>query len=174
MAQEHDLGRHDSPSPALKSSSKTGLYHCKYGQETVHDIVAKAIELFNLLKSTQAGLQRTPENDAKRAKIRDTLSAIREKFRILRGHYIKVNDICASLSYVPVKSLIPFKDDPDSVEQILKHRRNLSTESSTEYVREKEELTKAIMERDEQLRKITSDLRNFMYEINTMLTVSQT
>jgi hypothetical protein len=153
--------------------SGDGLYHCRAGQDAVHEIVAKATELFNHLKSTNAALQRTSENDAKRAKIIDILSKTQKKFDELRNHYNKVNEICSSLAYVQVKSLIPFKDDPDNVEQIQKHRRNLYAEPHPDDVRQKETLKEKIVLRDEQLRQITNNLRDFIYEVNTMLHVSK-
>lgn len=171
MAQDPDLAQESA------SLSRIGLYHCKAGQETVQDIVTRTVELFNYLKVTSLPqnpiLQKTPENEAKRAKIKDLLSAIQYKFDTLRRHYNYINDNCSSLAYVQVKSLIPFKDDPDNVEQIQKHRRNLCVEPQPEIVQEKEELIKKIAERDEQLRKITNDLRDFVYEINTMLHISK-
>lgn len=153
--------------------SGDGLYHCKAGQDAVHEIIARANELFNHLKLTNAALQRTPENDAKRAKIIDILSKTQKKFDELRNHYDKVNEICSSLAYVQVKSLVPFEDDPDNVEQILKHRRNLSAEPHPEVLRKKDKLKEQIAQRDEQLHQITNDLRDFIYEINTMLHVSK-
>lgn len=168
MTNEPDLLGHES-----NSVYKTGLYHCKLGQETVHDIVAKTTELFNHLKSLNAALQRSPENEAKRAKIKDLLTSVQNKFDILRKHYNSVNENCSNLAYVQTKSLIPFKDDPDNVEQIQKHRTNMTAEPHPEVVREREELTVKIAQRDEQLREITNDLRDFIYEINTMLHTSK-
>lgn len=168
MAHEADIVNQETG-----SLSRSGLYHCKAGQETVHEIVARTTELFNQLKLTNAAVQRTPENEAKRVKIRDILAAVQHKFETLRRHYNNVNEICSSLAYVQVKSLIPFKDDPDNVEQIQKHRRNLCAEPHPDSIREKEELIKKIAERDEQLRQITNDLRDFIYEINTMLHISK-
>lgn len=153
--------------------SGDGLYHCKAGQDAVHEIVAKATELFNHLKSTNAALQRTPDNDAKRAKIIDILAKTQMKFDELRQHYEKVNDICSNFAYLQVKSLIPYKDDPDNVEQIQKHRRNLYAEPHPDVLREKDELRKKISQKDEQLQQVTNDLRDFIYEINTMLHIGK-
>lgn len=166
---------HD-PDPTSQDSgsiSKNGMFHCKFGQDTVHDIVARTTELFNLLKTTNASLQRTPDSEAKRAKIKDILMSIQYKFDALERHYKSVNEICSSLAYVQVKSLIPFKDDLDNIEQIQKHRRNLCTEPYPERLKEKEDLKRRIAEKDEQLKQITNDLRDFIYEINTMLHVSK-
>lgn len=168
MSHDADMMHHESV-----SLSRSGLYHCKAGQETVHDIVAKTTELFNHLKSASATLQRTPENEAKRAKIRDILASIQYKFEALRTHYSNANEISSSLAYVQVKSLIPFKDDPENVEQIRKHRRNLYADPLPEAIKEREELIKKISEKDEQLRQITDNLRQFIYEINTMLHVGK-
>lgn len=165
ISNEPDIGQQE-PSPSL---SRTGLYHCKAGQETVHDIVAKTTELFNLLKTNNAPLQRSQESETKKAKIRDILSAIQYKFDTLHRHYQQVNDISSSLAYVQIKSLIPFKDDPDNVEQIKKHRRNLYAEPNPDVAQQRETLKTQIAEKDELLRKITNDLRDFIYEINTML-----
>lgn len=169
MAHDPDIVGQESG-----SLSRNGLYHCKIGQETVHDIVSKTIELFNHLKQANPTLQKTLDNEAKRAKIRDVLSSIQYKFDTLRRHFNNVNEICSSLAYVQVKSLIPFKDDPDNVEQIQKHRRNLCSEPHPESIREKEELLKKIAEREEDLREITNNLRDFIYEVNTMLHISKT
>lgn len=168
MAQESEYVNQES-----SSLSRNGLYHCKVGQDTVHDIVAKTTELFNHLKTTNAALQRTPENEAKRAKIKDILTSVQHKFDTLKRHHNNVNEICSSLAYIQVKSLIPFKDDPDNVEQIQKHRRNLCTETHPDTLKEKEDLIKKVAEKDEQLRQITNDLRDFIYEINTMLHISK-
>ena len=168
MSQEPDLAHQEA-----SSLSRNGLYQCKAGQETVHDIVAKTTELFNHLKLTNAALQRTQENEAKKARIKDILSSIQSKFDTLRRHYNNVNDISSSLAYVQVKSLIPFKDDQDNVEQIEKHRRNLYAEPHPDVAKEREELNRSIIEKDEQLKVITNDLRDFIYEINTMLHVSK-
>lgn len=169
MAHEPDIINNQESS----SFSRSGLFHCKMGQETVHDIVAKTTELFNHLKTTNAALQRTAENEAKRAKIKEILSSIQYKFDTLRRHYNNVNEISSSFAYVQVKSLIPFKDDPDNVEQIQKHRRNLCPEPNPDSIREKEELIRLVNEKDEQLRQVTNDLRDFIYEINTMLHVGK-
>jgi len=155
------------------SQSRSGLYHCKAGQEAVHDIVARTTELFNQLKTTNAALQRSQESEEKKARIRNILSAIQYKFDTLRRHYNSVNEISSSLAYVQVKSLIPFKDDPDNVEQIEKHRRNLYVEPTPNVAKEREDLIKSIAEKDEQLREITNNLRDFIYEINTMLHMSK-
>lgn len=168
MAHEQDIVNQET-----SSLSRNGLYHCKSGQDTVHDIVSRTTDLFIALKSTNAALQRTQENEARRVKIKDILSTIQYKMDTLRRHYNNVNEICSSLAYVQVKSLVPFKDDPDNVEQIQKHRRNLYAEPHPDVVKEKEELIKKIAEKDEQLRQITNDLRDFIYEINTMLHVSK-
>lgn len=157
----------------LGSISRNGMYHCRLGQETVHDIVSKTQELFSNLKTANVTLQRTSENEARRAKIRDILNAVQFKFDVLRRHYDSVNEISSSLAYMQPKSLIPFKDDPDNIEQIEKHRRNLSSEPNIEMSKEKEVLLRKISELDEKIRLITADLREFIYEINTMLHVSK-
>lgn len=156
------------------SLSRNGLYHCKAGQETIHDIITKTTELFQLLKTSNAPLQKTAETEAKKAKIRDALLSVQHKFDTLKRHYNNVNEICSSLAYVQIKSLIPFKDDPDNVEQIQKHRQNLYAEPDPDVSKEKEELLRKINEKDEQLRQITDQLRDFIYEINSMLHVGKT
>ena len=153
--------------PETEPSSQDGLHHCKLGQETVHEIVSKTIELFNHLKSTNAGLQ---ESEAKKAKISEILNAINLKFDILRRHYNYVNEICTSLAYIQIESLIPYKDDPDS----QKHRRNLFSDNQSDITRAKEQLVAKIGQQDERLRRITNELRDSIYEINTMLHVSKT
>lgn len=151
----------------------TGMYHCKAGQEAIHDIVNKSTELFNLLKTTNASLQKTADNESKRAKIKDILGGVRFKFDVLRSQYNDINELSSSLAYVHVKNLIPFKDDPDNIEQILKHRRSLCVSPHPEPVGEREGLIKRLAELDEEIKTITYELRDFLYEINTMLHVSK-
>lgn len=165
---------HESDPPLeINSPSRSGLYHCKIGQETVHDIVAKTTELFNHLKTTNSALQRTAENEAKRGKIRDILSSIKYMFGNLRRHYNNVNEICSSFAYVQVKSLIPYKDDPGNVEQIQKHRKILCPGPHTDSAVERRDLVKEVADKDEELKQITNELRDFIYEINTMLHISK-
>lgn len=149
------------------------LLYCNSGQETVHDIVTKTTELFNHLKATQATLPRSTDSENRKAKIAENLNSVQYKFESLRAHYANVNRICSNLAYVQVKSLIPYKDDPDSVEMIQKHRRNLGPSPDPSSQKEIEELQKKVAEQDEELKVITNELRDFIYEINTMLHVSK-
>lgn len=155
------------------SSIKNGLHHCKEGQDAVHEIVLKTQELFNNLKQATATLQQTPDEEKRKLKMRDYLNLIQYLFKNLRNHYNIVNEVCSSLSYVQVETLIPYKDDPDGFEQIQKHTRSLMTEIRPEFTKEKDELLEKIAQKDEELRKVTNDLRNFVYEINTMLHASK-
>lgn len=169
LVHDTDIMSHDT----IPTSSRNGWHHCKAGQETIHDIVNKTTELFNLMKTTNANILRPAENESKRAKMKDILSSIMFKFDVLRTQYNRVNEISSSLSYIQVKSLIPYKDDPDNIEQIMKHRDNLSCSVTPEQIEEKQRLVKRLAELDEKITHITYELRDFLYEINTMLHVSK-
>lgn len=155
--------------PQEASLGNKGVHHCKAGQETVHDIMSKTTELFNQFKTINLGVQKTKDGEAKITRITDILKDLQTKFDHLRTHYNTVDELCSNYNFMQVKSLIPFKDDPDNVEQIQKHRRNLSPAANIDTLREKEELTKKIAETDEVLEHVANELRDFIYEINTMI-----
>ena len=142
------------------------LGHCKEGQEAVHDILMKAQELFNALKNTNASLVNIPDDEKKKTKIRDTLHLVQHLFSELRRHYNVVKDTCIN------EPLIPYRDDPTIIEEIERHKRTMFANGVSTSSVEKDELKKMIEKRDEQITETVSELRKFLYEINTMLSMS--
>lgn len=140
-------------------SNASGLTECKMAQEIIHDLVTKLCDLFKLLNS--------PEIESKKANIKNVLKFFQCRFKQLRAYHDSVQEISSRSTYIQIKLLVPYKDDPGRVEQILKHRRNISSESKL--IERRDELLEKLAEKDEQIRQMTNCMRSFIYEINTML-----
>lgn len=142
-------------------------HHCKEAIEIVHEIVCKTQELFNVLKNRNQ--QQPPEEERKKVRVKEYLNLIQQMFNQVRYHYNAVTEACAGLSHIQLESLIPYKDDPDSYDQIIKHTQSLMESADSTYIETEKELVQSIKAKDEKLAQVVNELRNFIYEINTML-----
>ncbi|XP_026319971.1 mediator of RNA polymerase II transcription subunit 30 isoform X2 [Hyposmocoma kahamanoa] len=113
---------------------------CKFGQETVQDIVSRTQDVFQTLKAIQPpnGTQHgeNASND-KKAKMQEQLRTIRLLFKRLRLIYEKCNETCQGMEYTHMESLIPLKDEADN--KTLDERRG--TEAYRLALEENKELT---------------------------------
>ncbi|XP_050344030.1 mediator of RNA polymerase II transcription subunit 30 isoform X3 [Nymphalis io] len=143
---------------------------CKFGQETVQDIVSRTQDVFQTLKAIQPpnGTQHgeNASND-KKAKMQEQLRTIRLLFKRLRLIYEKCNETCQGMEYTHIESLIPIKDEADN--KALDERRN--TESYRLALEENRELTEQAVLKNKQLKEIITNLRTIISEINVMLTM---
>ncbi|XP_045776498.1 mediator of RNA polymerase II transcription subunit 30 isoform X1 [Maniola jurtina] len=143
---------------------------CKFGQETVQDIVSRTQDVFQTLKAIQPpnGTQHgeNASND-KKAKMQEQLRTIRLLFKRLRLIYEKCNETCQGMEYTHMESLIPLKDEADN--KALDERRN--TESYRLALEENRELTEQVVLKNKQLKEVITNLRTIIWEINVMLTM---
>ncbi|VVC95547.1 unnamed protein product [Leptidea sinapis] len=134
---------------------------CKFGQETVQDIVSRTQDVFQTLRAIQPpnGTQHgeNASND-KKAKMQEQLRTIRLLFKRLRLIYEKCNETCQGMEYTHMESLIPLKDEADN--KALDERRN--TESYRLALEENRDLTE---------QEVITNLRTIIWEINVMLTM---
>ncbi|XP_063394940.1 mediator of RNA polymerase II transcription subunit 30 [Cydia fagiglandana] len=143
---------------------------CKFGQETVQDIVSRTQDVFQTLKAIQPpnGTQigENASND-KKTKMQEQLRTIRLLFKRLRLVYDKCNETCQGMEYTHMESLIPLKDEADN--KTLDERRN--TESYRRDLEENRELTEQVVLKNKQLKEVITNLRTIIWEINVMLTM---
>ncbi|CAG9581143.1 unnamed protein product [Danaus chrysippus] len=143
---------------------------CKFGQETVQDIVSRTQDVFQTLKAIQPpnGTQHgeNASND-KKAKMQEQLRTIRLLFKRLRLIYEKCNETCQGMEYTHMESLIPLKDEAEN--KALDERRN--TETYRQVLEENKELTEQVVLKNKQLREVITNLRTIIWEINVMLTM---
>ncbi|XP_026319970.1 mediator of RNA polymerase II transcription subunit 30 isoform X1 [Hyposmocoma kahamanoa] len=141
---------------------------CKFGQETVQDIVSRTQDVFQTLKAIQPpnGTQHgeNASND-KKAKMQEQLRTIRLLFKRLRLIYEKCNETCQGMEYTHMESLIPLKDEADN--KTLDERRG--TEAYRLALEENKELTDQVMLKNKQLKEVITNLRTIIWEINVML-----
>ncbi|CAK1544509.1 unnamed protein product [Leptosia nina] len=154
--------------PQTKDFNTASL--CKFGQETVQDIVSRTQEVFQTLKAIQPpnGTQHgeNASND-KKTKMQEQLRTIRLLFKRLRLIYEKCNETCQGMEYTHMESLIPIKDEADN--KALEERRN--TEAYRTALDEHRELTEQVALKNKQLKEVITNLRTIIWEINVMLTM---
>ncbi|XP_068626317.1 mediator of RNA polymerase II transcription subunit 30-like [Battus philenor] len=157
-----------APPPQNKEFNTANL--CKFGQETVQDIVSRTQDVFQTLKAIQPpnGTQHgeNASND-KKAKTQEQLRTIRLLFKRLRLIYEKCNETCQGMEYTHMESLIPLKDEADN--KTLDERR--STESYKQALQENKVLTEQVVLKNKQLKEVITNLRTIIWEINVMLTM---
>ncbi|XP_063838099.1 mediator of RNA polymerase II transcription subunit 30 [Ostrinia nubilalis] len=157
-----------APPPQNKEFNTASL--CKFGQETVQDIVSRTQDVFQTLKAIQPpnGTQHgeNASND-KKAKMQEQLRTIRLLFKRLRLIYEKCNETCQGMEYTHMESLIPLKDEAEN--KTLDERRN--TESYRLALEENRELTEQVVLKNKQLKEVITNLRTIIWEINVMLTM---
>lgn len=139
---------------------------CRFGQETVQDIVTRFQEVFQTFRSIQLPNGLNSSNNTAEKKVQEHFRTIRLLFRRLRILYEKCNDYGQlGMEYTHVESLIPLKDDID-------HKPEPApSEEYKKVLQENRELIETAMLRNKQLREIIDRTRIIIWEINTMLSM---
>uniref|UniRef100_A0A1L8DFS5 Mediator of RNA polymerase II transcription subunit 30 n=1 Tax=Nyssomyia neivai TaxID=330878 RepID=A0A1L8DFS5_9DIPT len=137
---------------------------CKFGQETVQDIVSRFQEVFQALRVS------TPPNGtatgSTEKKVQEQFRTIRLLFKRVRILYDKCNDSCQQgMEYTHVESLIPLKDEPDHKPSVAQ------SEEYQKALQDNRELLETVMLKNKQLREVIDRIRIIIWEINTMLSM---
>ncbi|TRY93740.1 hypothetical protein DNTS_028772 [Danionella cerebrum] len=163
---------------------------CRIGQETVQDIALRTMEIFQLLRNMQLpnGVTYHPNTHQDRlGKLQEHLRMLSTLFRKLRLVYDKCNEYCAGLDPIPPEQLIPYVEDDSS--KLDERKANQMRAASSEERREVTEINKVRMNhkcivpkrltkdltdenfpsQNQQLKMILDQLRNLIWEINSML-----
>ncbi|XP_043496345.1 mediator of RNA polymerase II transcription subunit 30-like isoform X1 [Polistes fuscatus] len=142
---------------------------CRFGQETVQDIVSRTLDVFQTLKVLQPP-NGTPQgasvaND-KKTKVQEQLRMLKLLFKRLRLIYEKCNENCQlqGMEYTHIESLIPLKEEWD-----MKSEEKKTSEAYRLAYEESKEITEQVVLKNRHLKEIIDHLRRIISEINTML-----
>ncbi|XP_035719920.1 mediator of RNA polymerase II transcription subunit 30-like isoform X2 [Vespa mandarinia] len=142
---------------------------CRFGQETVQDIVSRTLDVFQTLKVLQPP-NGTPQgasvaND-KKTKVQEQLRMLKLLFKRLRLIYEKCNENCQlqGMEYTHIESLIPLKEEWD-----MKSDEKKTSEAYRLAYEESKEITEQVVLKNRHLKEIIDHLRRIISEINTML-----
>lgn len=166
-----------APTPPTQSQTQQKEFIaavlCRWGQETVHDIISRTQEVFLTLKGIQPNdiqqgnnKQATTSND-KKVKVQEQLRTIRLLFKRLRMIYDRCNENCQlpGMEYTHIESLIPYKEID------LKHDEKKNSEVYRLACEEHKEVMEQVVLKNMQLKEVIDHLRRIIGEINTMLSM---
>jgi mediator of RNA polymerase II transcription subunit 30 len=103
----------------------------------------------------------------KQNRLQDVLKGIGMLFKRLRVCWDKCQENTLGMEFLPMESLIPLKDDmQDSNRTELEKKRGDTYKSASE---EHNELIQQIIFKNRHLKDIIDQMRNIIWEINTML-----
>ncbi|XP_043591856.1 mediator of RNA polymerase II transcription subunit 30-like isoform X2 [Bombus pyrosoma] len=142
---------------------------CRFGQETVQDIVSRTLEVFQTLRVLQPpnGMaQGANLANEKKNKVQEQLRTLKLLFRRLRVIYEKCNENCQlqGMEYTHIESLIPLKEEWD-----MKSDEKKTSEAYRLACEESKEIMEQVVLKNRHLKEIIDHLRRIISEINTML-----
>ncbi|KAK4308871.1 hypothetical protein Pmani_019462 [Petrolisthes manimaculis] len=143
---------------------------CKAGCETVQEIVVRTNEVFTHLKNVPLpnGTNQGSLSNEKKLRAQENLNAIQRHFKTLRAIYARVNDDCAGMEYTHIESLIPYKDEDTRAD----HKK--MGENYRLLMEESRELKEQLYLKARYMKDIIDQLRKIIWEVNTMLAMSNT
>ncbi|XP_050535341.1 mediator of RNA polymerase II transcription subunit 30 [Daktulosphaira vitifoliae] len=158
-----------NPNQSTSSNQFNTATLCRFGQETVQEIVSRTHEVFQILKvimppnGTPSGA--TMSND-RRIKMQDHLRHIKLLFKRLRIIYEKCNDSCQlqGMEYMHMEGLIPLQEEWD-----MKSEEKKTSETYRVVNDELKEVSEQLNGKNRHLKEIIDHLRRIIWEINTML-----
>merc|ERR1719402_588214 len=160
-----------TPTPAQNKEVNTSTV-CRIGQETVEEIVSRTQEVFSILKSLQppigapSSLGHDSSTIEKQKRLQEVLKGIGMLFKRLRVCWDKCQENTAGMEFIAIESLVPVKDDIDSGRSELEKKRGDVYRAAFE---EHNELIHQITLKNRHLKDIIDQMRNIIWEINTML-----
>ena len=150
---------------------------CRIGQETVEEIVSRTQEVFSILKSlkppvgsyNKMAAMEDQNNLEKQNRLNEVLKGIGMLFKRLRVCWDKCGENTAGLDFYPIESLIPMKEEPqsDGRTELEKKRGDIYKTALEEH----NELVTQIVHKNRHLKDIIDQMRNIIWEINTMLSI---
>ncbi|KAJ3609491.1 hypothetical protein NHX12_024012 [Muraenolepis orangiensis] len=155
LAQQQQQGSRDVNTSSL----------CRIGQETVQDIVLRTMEIFQLLRNMQLpnGVTYHPNTHQDRlGKLQEHLRMLSVLFRKLRLVYDKCTETCAGMDATP-----PEEDGSKHDARLAGSGRGPAPEERREVL----EVNKKLRLKNQQLKQVMDQLRNLIWEINSMLAV---
>ena len=150
---------------------------CKIGQETVQEIVGRIQEVFNYLKTLQPPVGNPTTDRAtleKQQRLNEVLKGITQLFKRLHVCWDKAQEHSAgdSMELTNIEALVPLKDgphQPDVRGELEKRRGDLYRAALEEH----NELVNQMVLKNKHLKEIIDQMRNLIWEINTMLAMRE-
>merc|ERR1719273_1330907 len=150
---------------------------CKIGQETVQEIVGRTQEVFSYLKSLQPPVGNADKdklNLKKQQRLAEVLRGITHLFKRLTFCWNKAQEHgMGGMEYAQLESLIPLKEDHrllgDGMKLELEKKRG--GDAYRQALDENNELSQQLVLKNRQLKDIIDQIRNIIWEINTMLSM---
>ncbi|EZA61288.1 hypothetical protein DMN91_012660 [Ooceraea biroi] len=142
---------------------------CRFGQETVQEIVSRTLELFQTLKVLQppnGTAQGATMANEKKNKVVEQLKMLKMMYKRLRLIYEKCNENCQlqGMEYTHIESLIPLKEEWD-----MKSDEKKSSEAYRLACEESKEVMEQVVLKNRHIKEVIDHLRRIISEINTML-----
>ena len=101
----------------------------------------------------------------KQQRLKDVLGGITAQFQRLRVCFEKANEQTANMEYTQLESLIPLKDEREMKNEIEKKRGEQYKLALDEH----NELILQLVAKNRHIKEIIDQMRNIIWEINTML-----
>ncbi|KAK3800913.1 hypothetical protein RRG08_060260 [Elysia crispata] len=160
-----------APGPQMMSPVKdiNTVNMCRAGQETVHDIVSRAQDVFTMLGAKNMQLPNNvtfhgPQYGEQKAKLDEQLRQVNLNFRKLRAFYTKINETCEQIELPLDQELIPY------VGQEMPRSQPYS--DSYYYVQEQHrDMVEQVRLKNQQLKEVIDNMRSIIWETNTMITM---
>ena len=165
-----------APQPAQQSKDVNTSTVCRIGQETVEEIVSRTQEVFSILKSLQPPVgafnqqtqQHDKSNQEKQNRLQDVLKGIGMLFKRLRVCWEKCQENTGGMDFTPIESLLPLKEDGEAGRVDVEKKRGEAHRAAAE---EHQELVQQITLKNRHLKDVIDQMRNIIWEINTMLAI---
>lgn len=141
---------------------------CRIGQEAVQEIVGRTHEGFSFLRDIQPPYGSQVADKIfyeKQQRLQEFLAGITTHFKRLRVCWDKANENTAGMEYTQLESLIPLKDEQSMKNEIEKKRG----EAYKLAMEEHSELVQQLVAKNKHIKEIIDQMRNIIWEINTML-----
>lgn len=148
------------------------MIFCRFGQDTVQEIVVKTTELFNTLKQATTQLpngttQSIHAYEDRKTRIVDSLRTINFNFKRLRAFCDKINEGTSDIDFVQpfVESLIPIVGSSDRGFE----EKKKNVEVVKKLTEERNALAEQVKRKNQQVKEVIDMLRDITWDINTML-----
>ena len=163
-----------TPTPGQSKEVNTSTV-CRIGQETVEEIVSRTQEVFSILKSlkppvggyNKMAAMEDQNNLEKQNRLNEVLKGIGMLFKRLRVCWEKCQENTSGLDFYPIESLIPVKEETQSDGRLELEKKRGDTYRTA--LDEHNELVTQIVHKNRHLKDIIDQMRNIIWEINTML-----
>ena len=173
--QQQQQGASTAPQQQQQSKDVNTSTVCRIGQETVEEIVSRTQEVFSILKTLQPPVgsfnQQTQTHDKsnqeKQNRLQDVLKGIGMLFKRLRVCWEKCQENTGGMDFMPIESLIPLKEEGEGGVEREKKRG----EAYKVALEEHNELMNQITLKNRHLKDVIDQMRNIIWEINTMLAI---